>query len=88
MQITLLNLLNIGSQPPTEELWLIPGNLEDRHSEDGKYLGWYIEDYLRVRGILLQRGLNEMQSRGLIGEVRAKFESAGFEVLLENTVND
>ncbi|NOS69910.1 MAG: hypothetical protein HOP33_08260 [Verrucomicrobia bacterium] len=85
-QINIMKLVDLNTVPETVQVWIIPGSHEDR--EDGEYSDWFIMDYLRERGICLAKGLNGSQPEIMVEDVRKKFESQGFEVVIQLGAND
>ena len=86
--ITIINMLNVGQPEAREQIWIVPGSLRDRHDDTGPYSDWYIEDYLRERGILVGINLDQTSAKELIEELKRKFEAGGIGVVVENAIND
>lgn len=86
--ITIVNMLDLGKQPPLEQIWIVPGSIDDRHHDDGEFSDWYIEDYLRERGIWVGIDLHEAASKVLIEELTKKFAKGGIKVVVQNAIND
>ena len=87
--ITILEMLDVAAEQPFFlQVWIVPGSTQDFNDDTGEYSGWFIEDYLRERGVLLKAGLAPNAAGRLIDDVKEKFEKSGFQVVVDTAIND
>lgn len=86
--ITIVNMIDLGTQPATNQVWIVPGSVSKDRDDGGEFEGVFITDYLERRGIYVGRRFDEETTGKLIERIKAKFEKVGMTVVVEVTAND